>query len=70
MRDRTRGPKLPVEQAVKMLAKDPADLYELYDRGTLAVGKRADINVIDLGGLKLYTPEIANDLPTGAARVV
>jgi N-acyl-D-aspartate/D-glutamate deacylase len=70
VRDRTRGPKLPVEQAIKMLSKDPADLYEMYDRGTLEAGKRADVNVIDLEGMKLYTPEITNDLPTGAARVV
>jgi N-acyl-D-aspartate/D-glutamate deacylase len=70
VRDRTRGPRLPVEQAVQMLSKDPADLYELFDRGTLEAGKRADINVIHLEGLKLHTPEIANDLPTGAARVV
>jgi N-acyl-D-aspartate/D-glutamate deacylase len=70
VRDRTRGPRLPVEQAVRMLSRDPAELYELDDRGTLEPGKRADLNVIDLDALKLHTPEIARDLPTGAARVV
>ena len=70
VRDRTRGPKLPVEDAVKMLTQDPADLYDLHDRGRIEVGKRADLNVIDLDGLTLHTPEIVNDLPTGAPRVV
>ena len=70
VRDRSKGPKLPVEQAIRMLSKDPADLYALHDRGSLEVGKRADVNVIHLDGLKLHTPEIVNDLPTGAARVV
>ncbi|HPG26262.1 MAG: amidohydrolase family protein [Spirochaetaceae bacterium] len=70
VRDRSRGPRIPVEEAVRMLSKDPADLYGFGDRGTLEVGRRADVNVIDLAGLRLHTPEIVRDLPTGAPRVV
>ncbi len=70
VRDRTRGPKRPIERAVRMLSRDPAELYELSDRGTLEPGRRGDLNVIDLEALKLYTPEIARDLPTGAPRLV
>jgi N-acyl-D-aspartate/D-glutamate deacylase len=70
VRDRTRGPRLPVEEAVRMLSRDPAYLYELFDRGTVERGKRADLNVIDLDALSLAIPEIRHDLPTGAPRVV
>ncbi len=70
VRDRARGPKLPLEEAVRLLTRDPAELYGLGDRGVVAPGKRADLNLIDLAGLRLELPEIARDLPTGAARVV
>ncbi len=70
VRDRSRGPRLPVEAAVRMLSRDPAELYGLRDRGTLEPGRRADLNGIDLRALRLHAPEIVRDLPTGAARVV
>ena len=70
VRDRTRGPKLALEQAVRMLSKGPADLYGLGDRGVVAVGKRADLNLIDLDRIELELPEITPDLPTGACRVL
>ena len=70
VRDRSRGPRLPVEEAVRMLSRDPAELYGLGDRGTLEPGRRADLNLIDLEGLSLHVPEIVHDLPTGAPRVV
>ena len=47
VRDRTRGPRLPLEYAVQRLTKDPADLYGLGDRGVLAPGRRADVNLVD-----------------------
>jgi N-acyl-D-amino-acid deacylase len=70
VRDRTRGPRLGLEAAVRMLTSRPAEVYGLADRGVLAVGKRADLNVIDLDALDLHLPEVRYDLPTDAKRVV
>ena len=70
VRDRSRGPRLPIEDAVRMLSRDPAELYGFSDRGTLERGRRADVNLIDLDALSLHVPEITHDLPTGAPRVV
>jgi len=68
VRDRTRGPRVPVEFAVKRMTKDTADLYGLADRGTLEAGKRADLNVIDHEGMRLLPPEMIHDLPAGGRR--
>ncbi len=70
VRDRTRGAKIGIEEAVKMMSKEGADLYGLGDRGTIEVGKRADLNVIDLDEVELQLPEVIDDLPTGASRIV
>jgi N-acyl-D-amino-acid deacylase len=69
-RDRSRGPRLPLEFAVKKQTADTADLYSLSDRGRLAQGLRADINVIDHDNLKLQPPQWVNDLPGGASRMI
>jgi N-acyl-D-aspartate/D-glutamate deacylase len=69
-RDRTRGPRLPLELMVKKLTSELASLYGLEDRGVIAVGKRADINVIDYARLGLTRPYVAHDLPSGAARLL
>ncbi|HEY8121539.1 MAG TPA: amidohydrolase family protein [Myxococcota bacterium] len=68
VRDRVRGPKLPLELVVKRMTKDTADLYGIGDRGVLAPGKKADLNLIDLAGLTLEPPRMAHDLPAGGAR--
>ena len=70
VRDRMRGPRLPIETAVRMLSRDPAELYGFSDRGMVEPGRRADLNLIDLDALSLHVPEITHDLPTGAPRVV
>ena len=70
VRDRTRGAKIGLEEAVKMMSKEAADLYGLGDRGTVEVGKRGDLNVIDLDAVELQLPEVIDDLPTGASRIV
>ena len=70
VKNRTRGPKLPIEQAVRKMTSDTAALYGLNDRGTLEPGKKGDLNVIDLDRLENAMPEIATDLPAGAARFV
>jgi N-acyl-D-aspartate/D-glutamate deacylase len=69
-RDRKRGPKLPLELMVHRLSGDPAALYEMHDRGTLAVGKRADINVIDFDRLSVDIPRMHFDLPEGGGRLL
>ena len=69
-RDRTRGPKFPVEFVVKRQTSDTARLYGLNDRGVLAPGYRADVNVIDFDALRLYEPRMEYDMPTGAGRLL
>ncbi|HEU5082408.1 MAG TPA: amidohydrolase family protein [Acidimicrobiales bacterium] len=70
VRDRTRGRRLALEHAVRRLTADPAALYGLGDRGLLAPGMRADVNVVDLERLGLVRPEQVHDLPGGAGRLV
>lgn len=71
VKGRTRGPRLGLEEAVKMQTHDTAELYGLLgDRGTLEVGKRADLNVIDLGRLALLPPRAVGDLPAGGTRLL
>jgi len=60
--------QLKLEQGIHMLTRQPAELYSLNDRGILAVGMKADINIIDFENLKLHTPHIAHDLPAGGKR--
>ena len=69
-RDRTRGAKLPLPWAIKRLTRDNAEAIGLNDRGLLAVGKKADINVIDYENLKIRPPEVLYDLPAGGKRMV
>ncbi|HWW44698.1 MAG TPA: amidohydrolase family protein, partial [Acidimicrobiia bacterium] len=68
--DRTRGERLPLEIVVRKMTSDTADLYGLSDRGTIAVAKKADLNVIDLDGMVLHRPEMHYDLPAGARRLL
>jgi N-acyl-D-amino-acid deacylase len=70
VRDRTRGPRLPVEDAIRRLTSQPADLYGLADRGRVAEGLRADLNVIDPVALKLHAPRAVRDLPAGGTRIL
>jgi N-acyl-D-aspartate/D-glutamate deacylase len=69
-RDRRRGPRLPLELLVKRQTSETADFFGLADRGRLAPGRRADVNLIDFDGLRLYQPELVNDLPAGGRRFV
>ena len=59
-----------LEQAINMLTAQPAQLYSMHDRGTLEVGMKADINVIDFDALALKTPHIVHDLPAGGKRLL
>ena len=69
-RDRSRGPQLSVESVVQMQTQRTAQLYGLGDRGTVEVGKRADLNVIDHAALTLRSPRLAHDLPGGGRRLL
>ena len=70
VRDRTRGEKLPIEWIVRKQTKTNADLYGFEDRGSLEVGKRADLNLIDLDNLSLGELEVHKDLPAGGQRIL
>jgi N-acyl-D-aspartate/D-glutamate deacylase len=70
VRGRTRGPRLSLEAAVRMQTRDTAEHFGLDDRGTLEVGKKADVNIIDLDVLDLEMPQVVHDLPAGGARLL
>ena len=63
VRDRKRGHRLQLEDVVKMQTRDTARCVGLQDRGTLEVGMKADLNLIDFEQLQLEAPRIEFDLP-------
>ena len=67
---RTRGEGLPLEYVVKKQSHDTAQLYGLTDRGVLAEGKKADINVIDMDAIEIGRPHMAYDLPAQGKRLL
>ena len=69
-RDRSRGPKLELPQVVKWMTRDCARVAGLDDRGLVAPGYKADINVVDYDNLKLRPPRATQDLPAGGTRLV
>jgi len=69
-RDRRRGPKLPLESMIKRQTSETANFFGLSDRGRLAPGLRADVNVIDYHRLKVQKPELVHDMPAGGRRFV
>lgn len=69
VRDRARG-TISLAHAIKRQCHDTARLYGLNDRGVLAPGYLADINVIDMERLKLEKPWLAFDLPAGGKRLL
>ena len=70
VRDRPRGHRLTLEAAVKRQSHDTARLYGLDDRGVIAPGALADVNVIDFEHLRLEKPWLAFDLPAGGKRLL
>jgi N-acyl-D-aspartate/D-glutamate deacylase len=70
VRDRTRGERLPLPVVVKWLSHDTAHAVGLRDRGVIAPGFKADLNLINLERLQLHAPEVAHDLPGGGRRLV
>ena len=69
-RDRSRGEKLPLEHIVALQTRRAAEAFGLFDRGLIAPGYKADINVIDFEHLRLDPPRVAYDLPMGGRRLV
>jgi N-acyl-D-amino-acid deacylase len=67
-RDRA-GTRLTIPQAVAALTRRPAELFRFHDRGKIAAGAKADINVIDHGRLHLHAPQVLRDLPAGGKRL-
>jgi hypothetical protein len=66
-RDRAQG-RMPIERAISMMTRDPARYLGLRDRGVIAPGMRADLNVIDMASLSLDRPRLVRDLPAGGKR--
>ena len=69
-RDRTRGPRLPLADVFRLQARETARAVGLNDRGVLAPGYRADLNVIDYERLALHAPQVVYDLPAGGKRLL
>jgi N-acyl-D-aspartate/D-glutamate deacylase len=69
-RDRSKGPKMSLEYTVHKMTRDTALVYGLSDRGVIAPGYLADLNVIDFDALALEDPKMVYDLPAGGKRIV
>jgi N-acyl-D-aspartate/D-glutamate deacylase len=69
-RDRDRGETMPLAQVVKQCSRDNAVAYGLSDRGVVAPGYLADLNVIDLARLELPAPYMSFDFPAGGRRLL
>jgi N-acyl-D-aspartate/D-glutamate deacylase len=70
VRDRKRGSRITIERAIKRQCADTARLYGLEDRGVIAPGYLADLNIIDMERLKLGRPWLAFDLPADGKRLL
>ena len=69
-RDRKRGAKMPLERIIHRQTQQTAQLFGLYDRGVLAPGYKADVNVIDYDNLGFENPKVVYDLPAGGRRLL
>lgn len=67
-RDRERG--IPLEDVVRKLTSETASVFGLDDRGVIAPGRRADLNIIDHEALQLGRPWLAHDVPPDGARLL
>jgi N-acyl-D-aspartate/D-glutamate deacylase len=69
-RDAAENERIELPKAIAELTSKTAATVGLTDRGLLAPGMKADINVIDFDGLQLRVPEIVYDLPAGGKRML
>jgi N-acyl-D-amino-acid deacylase len=70
VRDRTRGERIPIEQVVSKQTQGTASFFGMHDRGVLAPGMKADVNIIDLEALRIHAPELVYDLPAESPRLI
>jgi N-acyl-D-aspartate/D-glutamate deacylase len=68
-RDRPYG-RIPLERLVSLQSRSTAMAVGLADRGLLAPGYKADLNIIDFDALRLHAPEVVHDLPAGGRRLL
>jgi N-acyl-D-aspartate/D-glutamate deacylase len=68
-RNRSRGEQIDLPTLVKAQSADTAQVVGLFDRGIIAPGMRADINIIDFENLKIHTPKMVHDLPANGKRL-
>ena len=68
-RDRSRGEQIDLPILVKAQTQDTARAVGLLDRGIIAPGMKADLNVIDFANLKIHAPHMVQDLPAGGSRL-
>jgi N-acyl-D-aspartate/D-glutamate deacylase len=70
VRDRDRGDRIPLETIVEKQTRRTAAFYGMQDRGVIAPGYKADLNVIDFENLHIHAPRMVYDLPAGGRRLV
>ena len=68
-RDRVKGERVAVEKVVRWLSHDTSKIMGLNDRGLIARGYKADLNLVDYDNLRLYRPHVTFDLPGGGRRL-
>jgi len=69
-RDREKGERFPIEWIVEKQTRRTAEFYGMSDRGVVAPGMKADLNVIDFDALHIHGPEMVWDLPGEGKRLV
>ncbi len=69
VRDAPADKKFDLAAAIRILTSDTAGALGLNDRGRIAPGYKADLNVIDMDRLHLHAPRVAHDLPAGGRRL-
>jgi N-acyl-D-aspartate/D-glutamate deacylase len=69
-RDRSRGARMALPEAVRLVTSATARAVNLFDRGVIAPGYKADLNIIDFERLRLLAPEVVYDMPLRGRRLV
>ncbi len=69
-RDREDETRIPLESVVYQLTRRPAEHFGWLDRGLIAPGMLADLNIVDFEGLNCASPRIVTDLPAGGRRLL